>query len=164
MSLRQNWPKIQSVLSAGQASSLYCSIATVDPKGMPTITPVGTVFLRADQTGYFFDHYAESLGKNIDQNPNVCVMAVNSGFRYWARALVLGRFASPPGVRLYGVAGPKREASEEEIHLIEKRVKAAQLLKGGRLLWSGFSHVRDITFSHHRPIYYPVMMESLWPT
>jgi uncharacterized protein len=162
LDIKEDWKRIQSVLAQGQASSIYCSIATVDPDGMPNITPVGTVFLRDDQTGYFFDHYAVSLGHNIDENPNICIMAVNSGAIFWAKALLFGRFSSPPGVRLYGKAGCKREATASEIALIEKRVKAAQLLKGGRLLWSGFSQVRDISFSHYRPVKYPVMMDSLW--
>ena len=162
MNIKEDWQKIKTVLEKGQASTIYCSIATIDPNGMPNVTPVGTVFLRDDQTGYFFDHYAESLGQNIDENPNVCVMSVNSGFLYWARALLSGRFSSPPGIRLYGKASPKRKATESEIALIERRVKSAQLLKGGRLLWSGFSHVRDINFNHCRPVKYPVMMEGLW--
>ena len=30
------------------------------------------------------------------------------------------------------------------------------------MLWSDFSHVRDIAFSGFRPVRYPVMMEHLW--
>ncbi len=76
MNIKDDWQKVKSVLEQGQASSIYCSIATVNPDNTPPhITPpVGTVFLRDDQTGYFFDHYAETLGKNIDQNPDVCIM------------------------------------------------------------------------------------------
>src|SRR5690554_4484724 len=83
MNLKDDWKKVKSVLEQGQASTVYCSIATVNPDGTPHITPVGTVFLRADQSGYFFDHYAEALGNNIDQNPNVCIMAVNAGRFFW---------------------------------------------------------------------------------
>lgn len=162
MCSQREWTKIQETLARGQASSMYCAIATLDAQGMPNVTPVGTVFLRDDQSGYFFDHYATSLGRNIDANPKVCVMAVNSGKWFWAKSLLLGRFASPPGVRLYGEAGPRREATATEIALIERRVKAAQILKGGRALWSGFSHVRDIRFSDYRPVMYPVMMDGLW--
>lgn len=97
MNLKENWQKIKKTLESGQASTIYCSIATVNPDGTPHITPVGTVFLREDQTGYFFDHYAEALGQNIDQNPNVCIMAVNAGKLYWLRSLFKGRFVSPPG-------------------------------------------------------------------
>lgn len=30
------------------------------------------------------------------------------------------------------------------------------------MLWSDFSHVRDITFTGFRPVHYPVMMSRLW--
>lgn len=162
MDIKDQWQKIKRVLEKGQASTIYCSIATVSPDGTPTITPVGTVFLRDNQTGYFFDHYAKALGENIDLNPNICVMSVNAGFIYWALSLLLGRFVSPPGVRLYGKAGPLREATKEEIDKIEKRVKPTKFLKGSRMLWSGFTHVRDIEFSSCKPITYPVMMDKMW--
>ena len=162
MNIMEDWSKVKEVFEVGQASTIYCSIATVSTNGIPHITPVGTVFLRDDQTGYFFDHYAESLGKNIDLNPNVCIMAVNSGRLYWLRSLIKGRFVSPPGVRLYGKAGAIRPASAEEIEKIEKRVKPTQFLKGARALWSGFTHVRDIEFTSYKPITYPVMMDGMW--
>jgi len=163
MNIMEDWLRVKRVLEVGQASTIYCSIATVNPDGVPHITPVGTVFLRNDQTGYFFDHYAESLGKNIDLNPNVCIMAVNSGRLYWLRSLIKGRFVSPPGVRLYGKASAIRPASAEEIEKIESRVKPIQFLKGARTLWSGFTHVRDIEFTSYKPITYPVMMDGMWP-
>lgn len=163
MNIKDEWKKIKSVLEQGQASTVYCSIATVNSDGTPHITPVGTVFLRDDQGGYFFDHYAEALGRNIDQNPNVCIMAVNAGRFFWLRSLLKGRFVSPPGVRLYGRVGPIREATAEEVEKIEKRVKPSQWMKGARMLWSGFTHVRDIEFTHYKPITYPVMMDGIWP-
>ena len=163
MNIKDDWKKVKSVLEQGQASTVYCSIATVNPDGTPHITPVGTVFLRNDQSGYFFDHYAEALGKNIDQNPNVCIMAVNAGRFFWLRSLLKGRFVAPPGVRLYGKVGRMREATSEEIEKIVKRVKPSQWMKGARLLWSDFTHVRDIEFTHYKPITYPVMMDGMWP-
>jgi len=53
VNIKEGWAKIKRVLEVGQASTIYCSIATVNPDGTPYITPVGTVFLRDDQTGYF---------------------------------------------------------------------------------------------------------------
>lgn len=163
MDIKKNWPKIKKVLEQGQASSIYCSIATVNPDGTPHITPVGTVFLRDDQTGYFFDHYAERLGKNIDLNPNVCIMAVNAGRMFWFRSLFKGEFVAPPGVRLYGKVGPIRPATAQEIAKIESRVKPSRWLKGARLLWTDFTHVRDIEFSCYKPVTYPMMMDGMWP-
>jgi hypothetical protein len=162
MNLKQHWPEIQRVLNRGQASTMYCSLATVNADGTPNITPVGTVFLRDDCTGYYFDHYAAKLSANLDANPNICVMAVNAGRLFWLRALCIGRFTSPPGVRLYGKAQSRREATLDEIAMIEKRVRPTKWLKGSRMLWSNFTHVRDIEFTSFRPVSYPVMMQGLW--
>ena len=162
MSLDENWKKIKSVVEAGQSSSIYCSIASISEDGVPNVTPIGTVFLNDDPSGYYFDHYAAALSQNIDRNPNICLMAVNAGKWFWFKSFLGGQFVAPPGVRLYGTAGPRREASAEEIRLIEARVKPTKWLKGAQLLWSDFSHVRDIKFTSYRPVVYPKMMEGLW--
>lgn len=157
-----HWAKIKRVFEVGQASTIYCSIASINPDGTPNITPIGTVFLKDNQTGYYFDHYTSQLASNLDQNPNVCLMAVNAGRWFWFRSFLLGRFVSPPGIRLYGTIGELRPATADEIHKIERRVQPTKWLKGSRLLWTNFTHVRDITFTSHRPITYPKMMDGLW--
>ena len=162
MNLKHHWPEIQRVLQRGQASTMYCSLATINVDGTPNVTPVGTVFLRDDCTGYYFDHYATTLATNLDANPNVCVMAVNANRLFWLWSFVLGRFTSPPGIRLYGKAQPRRAASSEETAAIEAKVRPTKWLKGNRLLWSNFTHVRDIEFTSFRPVSYPVMTQGLW--
>ena len=72
------------------------------PKGIPNITPIGSVFLKECQTGFFFDSYTSALANNLEQNDNVCVMAVNTNKLYWIKSFFKGRFLSEPGVRLYG--------------------------------------------------------------
>jgi hypothetical protein len=160
--IEKHWKQICEVVAKGQASTIYCSIASVGLDGMPNVTPIGTVFLRDNLTGYYFDHYTSALAKNLDANPNLCVMAVNSGFWFWLRSFWRGHFISPPGVRIYGKAGPLRPATAEEIALIESRVRPTKFLKGSRILWSGFTHVRDIVFTSFRPVTYPKMVEGLW--
>ena len=161
-SIETHWPEIRRVVEHGQASSLYCAIASVGEGGEPTVTPVGTVFLRPDLSGFLFDQYTSALGRNIDANGKVCLLAVNSGKAYWLRSFLMGRFVSPPGVRLYGTASQLRAASPDELGQIERRVRPTRWLKGSRLLWSSFTHVRDIKFTSFRPVSYPAMMEHLW--
>ena len=158
----QHWPEIRRVVELGQTSSLYCSIATVGADGMPNVTPIGTVFLNSDPSGFFFDRYTSALAESLASDDRICLMAVNSSKTYWFRSLLFGRFPSPPGVRLYGRAGPLRPATQAELQQIESRVESVQRLKGGRLLWSSFTHVRELNFSSFRPVKYPVMMEGLW--
>lgn len=160
--LHKHWPDIRRVVERGQASSLYCSIASVGDDGTPTVTPIGTVFLGSKPGGFFFDRYTSDLGKNINANGKICLLAVNSGKLFWLRSFLLGRFTSPPGVRLYGTAGPLRKATSEELGQIENRIRSAKWLKGTQLIWSSFTHVRDLEFTSFRPVSYPAMMEHLW--
>jgi len=162
MKIESHWAEIQRVIANSQASQLHCAIASVSPDGVPNVTPVGTVFLRDDQTGFFFDQYTSSLAQNIATNPNICLMAVNANKLFWLRSFFLGRFISPPGVRLYGTAGALRPATAEELALIQKRISPTRRLKGSRLLWSDFTQVRDLHFTSFRPVTYPAMMEQLW--
>jgi len=160
--IEKHWQQICDVVARGQASTIYCSIASIGPDGVPNVTPIGTVFLRDNCTGYYFDHYTSALAENLDANPNLCLMAVNSSRWFWFRSFLIGNFISPPGVRIYGKAGTLRAATSEEISLIEARVKPTKFLKGSRILWSNFTHVRDITFTSFRPVKYPKMAEGLW--
>ena len=160
--LEMHWSRIQQVVARGQTSSIYCSVATVNPDGTPNVTPIGTVFLRDGQTGYFFDQYTTTMARNLEFNPNVCVMAVNANRVFWLRSFLFGRFTEPPGVRLYGKAGSLRPASTEELRGIEARVRPTKWLKGSKLLWGSFTHVRDIAFTSFRPVSYPVMTQGLW--
>lgn len=162
MNLKEHWAEIRRVVERGQKSSVHCAIASVDSEGYPNVTPVGTVFLRDDQTGFYFDQYTNVLAKNLETNPNICLMTVNTKPSFWFKSLFIGRFSSPPGVRLYGTVDALRPATKEELRQINQRVNPTHWLKGSRLLWSDFTHVRDIKFTSFRPVTYPVMMDGLW--
>jgi uncharacterized protein len=152
--LRQ-WDVVRDVV---RRSTGPLAIASADADGGPTITPIGTVFLRDNCTGFYFDQYTERLAESLDCNPRVCVLAVDSGSVFWLRSLLAGRFRRAIGVRLYGTSGPRRPATVEEFDAVQRRVRLSQLSRGGRALWSDFSHVRDLTFTGIRFVRYPVMM------
>lgn len=63
-------------------------------------------------------------------------MAVGNSSVFWLRSVLAGRFRKAIGVRLYGTAGPRREATVEELEAVERRVRLARLTRGGRALWS----------------------------
>ncbi|GAB2506211.1 pyridoxamine 5'-phosphate oxidase family protein [Nocardia heshunensis] len=155
------WGQVREIAERARRSTGHFAIASVDPEGIPNITPVGTVFFRDDSTAFYFDQYTSTLARNLDTNPQICLLAVDSGSGFWFRSLLRGRFSTLPGVRLYGTAGPRRPATESELNQVRNRVRPMQFLKGGRLLWSNFTHVRDITFTTARPVRYPVMMSHL---
>jgi len=106
MNLRENWDQIRDVVSRGKRSTGHFAIASVDPEGRPHVTPVGTLFLRDDLTGFYFEQYTSTLTHHLDTNPQVCVMAVDRGSWFWFRSLLAARFTAPPGVRLYGRSAP----------------------------------------------------------
>ncbi|MFE6861040.1 pyridoxamine 5'-phosphate oxidase family protein [Nocardia sp. NPDC057668] len=155
------WNEIRDILNRGRRSTGHFAIASVDADGVPNITPVGTVFFRNDRTAFYFDQYTSALTSNLETNSHVCLMAVDRGTWFWFRSLLSGRFPAAPGVRLYGTAGPRRPATDSELTQVRRRVRPMWIFRGGRMLWSDFSHVRDITFTSARPVRYPVMMSHL---
>ena len=161
MILEKDWKNIQRIFKLAQKASIHASIATVDQYGQPNITPSGTVFLNDNQTAYFFDTFTERLGENLSQNSKACIQSVNSGKLFWLISLIQGNFSDYPGVRLYEEIGDLRPATEPEKLAVEQRVKPLQWTKGSQLIWSEFTHVRDIKINDFRWIKYPRMMENL---
>ncbi|MBP6190434.1 MAG: pyridoxamine 5'-phosphate oxidase family protein [Acinetobacter sp.] len=158
----KDWKNIRQVFGAAQKASLYSSIATVDSFGQPTITPIGTIFLNDDQTAFFFDTFTEKLSENLKHNSKACIQAVNSGKWFWLSSLIQGNFKDYPGVRLYVEIGELRLATEQEKLAVDKRIKPLQWTKGSQLIWSEFTHVRDIKIYDFRWIKYPKMMNDLF--
>ena len=142
---KQEWQHIGKVMNDAQKAAMHCSIATVDAQLQPTITPIGTLFLRENQSGFFFDTYTESLQQNLPQNSKACIQAVNSSRLFWLKSLFKGQFSDYPGVRLYVEIGDLRLANAEELAQISRRIQILKWTKGSQLIWSDFTHVRDFT-------------------
>lgn len=93
---------------------MHANIASVSSEGMPNITPIGTVFLNDDGTGFLFDSFSQKLNENLTHNRKVCISAVNSSKVFWISSLIKGQFSDYPGVRLYGELSDLRHATNEE--------------------------------------------------
>lgn len=152
MKLSENWAQIKQVFEAAYASSLHFSIATVDSKANPCITPIGSLILRDDCTGFYFEEFPHQLSQNLEQNNRVAVLAINSDSNFWLNSLSKGKFASFPGMRLTGKALKKRDAMPEEIDAWQQKVSMAKGLKGHDILWKNMKTVRDIEFDGFRPV------------
>ncbi|NNP69912.1 pyridoxamine 5'-phosphate oxidase family protein [Acinetobacter sp. Ac_5812] len=157
----KDWKNIQQIFAAAQKSSLHASIATVDPSGQPTITPIGTIFLNDNQTAYFFDTYTEKLSENLIQNTKACIQAINTNRWFWLKSLIKGHFDHHFGVRLYVEIGDLRPATEQEKRAVDQRTKPLQWTKGSQLIWSEFTHVREFKINTFRWVKYPRMMAHL---
>lgn len=162
MEIGRHWKTIQELFRESQISSRHFAVATVNQDGTPHITPIGALFLREDKTGFYFDEMPVNMSKNIDLNPRVCILAVNSDVTLWQKSLFTGKFATPPAVRLMGSAGEKREGTVEEIAMWQDHVKAAKGTKGYDLLWKNMRMVRDIYFDSFEPVLAGEMTQELW--
>src|SRR5512143_398530 len=94
------WGAVQKIFDSAFKSSFHFSIATLNQDGSPHVTPIGSLILRDDLSGFYFEEYAGALPRNLRHDKRVCVMAVNSGKWLLLKSFVLGKFIAPPGVRL----------------------------------------------------------------
>lgn len=156
-----DWNKIKQVFTAAQRANMHANIASVSIDGIPNITPIGTVFLNDDGTGFLFDTFSELLADNLKHNNHVCISAVNSGKIFWLSSLIKGKFQHYPGVRLYAKLSELRPATDEEILRVNTRIQTLKWTKGSQLIWSDFTHVREFGVDSYRWIKYPQMMDDL---
>ena len=146
MKIGEHWGIIQQTLQAAMKSSRHLSFATVTEDGLPHVTPIGSLILRDDFTGYYFEEYTKHMPANFKTNQRISILAVNSGLLFWLKSLFSGKFSTPPGIRLHGKVGDRRSATKSELAAWQNRVKGARKTKGYELIWKNLGHVRDIQF------------------
>ena len=152
MSIDEHWAEIKQLFRQSFTSSFHYAIATVNEKGEPHVTPIGSLVLGKPGRGLYFEEFPTQLPRNLEQNNQVCVLAVNSSRWFWVKSLIAGKFATLPAVRLYGRVGAVREATRREIKLWQQRVKRVSLTKGHAIMWANMKTVREIEFSRVEPI------------
>lgn len=142
----ETWEKIVKYYDELKQISM---IGSVNNMGQPNVTPIGSLILKGDCSGYYFDLFTRELSDNLDQNPNVCVLLVQTGKLFWFRSLYADEYKRPPGMKLLGSAGNRREASTEEIELLRNKIKTLKMLKGYHTIFGNLSYVRDIRFTDY---------------
>jgi hypothetical protein len=147
MDIQKDWKEIRSHFNKSFRSNFHVSIASVGPDQVPTVTPIGSLFLNQNQTGFYFEKFPSRLPLHAEIHPGICALAVYSNSWFWLTALFRGRFHRPPAIRLYGVLEKKRKATPLEISRLNRRMKGLLRLKGGNYLWGEMEFVRDITFT-----------------
>ena len=161
MELITNWSKIRQHFNRSFRSNSHVTIASVDSENNPTLTPIGSLFLNADQTGFYFEKYPTKLSKYARINSKICVLAVNSNKWFWTKSLFRGKFINYPAIKLYGKLGQKREATEIEISRLNKRMRATKAMKGNKYLWGDMHFVREMTFTKAEKINLGEMTKDL---
>jgi len=161
MDLIKNWTAIRKHFSQSFGSSLHVSIASISEKNTPTVTPVGSLFLNSDQTGFYFEKFISTLPKHATHNNNICILAVNSGKFFWLKSMFKERFDAFPAYRLYGTLGKRRKATQTEIRALKRRMKNTRSLKGHHYLWNDMAEIREISFHKGEKINIGKMTKSL---
>jgi uncharacterized protein len=133
-------------------SSSHCSIASVNPDGTPHITPIGSVFLTEPGAGFYMDMFNKQLAENVQANPRVMILGVDSSKPMWLVSLLRGRFVRPPGVRLTATVGARRPSTEEERKRLHSALGPLVRTPGGRLLWQNLPYVRELSIDSVVPL------------
>lgn len=155
------WNKIRKHFNKSFSSNFHVSVASVDLENNPTVTPIGSMFLNDNQTGFYFEKFPSKLPKHAKSNPSICILAVNSGRFFWIKSLFKGVFFDYPGIKLFGVLGQKRRATQKEINRLNRRMKVTNGLKSNTYLWKKMEYVREIKFIRAEKINIGKMTEKL---
>jgi len=161
MDIKSNWSEIRKHFGKSFSSSLHISIASVDSDNNPTTTPIGSLFLNSDQTGFYFEKFPTKLPIHSKSNRMVCVLGVNSGKWFWIKSLFKEKFSNYPAIKLYGELGERRKASENESSRLKRRMRRTGKLKGHKYLWAKMEYIREITFTKAEKINLGKMTEHL---
>lgn len=164
MDLITNWKDIKCLFKKSFKSSFHFALATVTENGEPHVTPIGSLILGEPGHGFYFERFTQQLPRNFASNKQICVLAVNSNRWFWLKSLLSGRFTTPPAVRLHGVVGDLRDATDTEIALWQNRVKRVSFSKGHAIMWRSMSMVRDIEFTRIEPVHIGEMTRDTWNT
>jgi uncharacterized protein len=158
------WRQVRATVSRAQRSSLHCSIGSISPDGQPHVSPIGSVHLGEPGRGVYLDVFNVQLGRNLEHDPHLTLLAVDSSLTTWLRALVKGRFPTAPGVRLVGTAAEARPATQAEIERFQRAVRTTLWTKGGRAMFGRTSHIRarDLTFTDVLPVRIGTLTKHLW--
>lgn len=159
----QDWPDVRDLWRRAARTSLHYALATTNADGSPHVTPIGSVrLLREPGRALFHEVFANQLARNLDRDPRVCVLAVDSSVWRFVTALWRGRFRADLGVRLSGTAGPRRPATTQETEAFLRSVRPVRRLKGHDLLWSFDNpHVRELELDVLHPVRLGAMTRDL---
>lgn len=161
INLENNWQKIRTHFSKSFGANMHVAIASVNKDNQPTVTPIGSLFLNDNQTGFYFEKFATKLNSNSKINNKICVLAVNSSKWFWLKSLFKMSFSEYPAVKFYGELGVKRDATQKEYRAFQRRIRQTKRLKGSKYLWQDMSMVREIKFTKGEKINLGKMTKDL---
>ena len=103
MDIVNDWNKIKKHFNKSFYSNFHVAIASVNKDNKPTVTPIGSLFLYNNQTGFYFEKFPAKIPEHSKTNRNICILAVNSNTWFWLTSLFRGKFNSYPAIKMYGL-------------------------------------------------------------
>lgn len=161
MEIDRDWPAIRAHFRRCWKINFHVTIASVNAEHHPTVTPIGSLFLNEDRTGFYFEKYPALLPQHALVNPNVCILAVNSSRWFWLVSLFRGRFNTYPAIKLYGLLGQKRSATTDEKKRLLNRMRMTRGSKGYDYLWKNMEYIRELKFTRAEKINLGNMTDQL---
>jgi hypothetical protein len=156
--VREHWLVARELMAKCPA----LAVASVSAAGTPHVTPIGSLHFDQDTRGVFIDIFTDQLSRNLEHNPVVSIMALRMSPALWFRAMLQGRFPTPPAVRIVAEVGPRRPATSAEQQRWRRRVRRLKRLKGHDLLWSKLDHARDVRAQRIVPVRMGAMTAGLF--
>lgn len=99
MEIDCHWDEIRRMFK--KAMGNY-AIATDNEDGSPHVSPIGSVILRDNMTGFFFEQYPHNLPRNLEHNNRMCILTVNFSKLFWIWSFLIGEYPlMPPPYRLF---------------------------------------------------------------
>jgi len=135
------------------AQSTFCSVATVNDKGIPHVSPIGSIVLLNKTKGMFFEKFTKNVPKNTKNNSYATIMCVNDGKWFWLKSLIAGKFNKPPAIRLLVKMGKLRDCNEKEGSIFKNKVKLFKMTKGYKIMWKDMSQIREFEIIDYKPIF-----------
>ncbi len=125
----------------------YCTFSTVNEDGSPRVAPYTSLILGENGQGFYFDELSHHISSNLERDQRICVLIVKNNKWFWIKTVLFGRFDHPPGIRLMGKVGKKREATNQEINAFKKPLRPLKFFKGYEPIWGFMKHGREIYFN-----------------
>ena len=161
MDIKADWNKIRQHFKRSYRSNFHVSIASVSSDNRPTVTPIGSLFLNNDQTGFYFEKFPSKLPTYAKINKHICILAVNSNIWFWIKSLYKGKFGNYPAIKLYASLGERRKATEKEKNRLNRRMATTRGFKGHNFLWGDMEYVREIAIIEAEKINLGTMTNAL---
>lgn len=146
------WKHVKAHFRKCQKQNLHQVISTVDEKGLPQITPIGTVFLNDTMSGFYFEMYTKTLPQCAKTTKKISILGVNTGNFYWFKCLFKGKFYGPPAIKLYGELGRKRKATKNEMDRLNRRLGLGMKTKGYDVLWKDMTFIREFYIDSYKMV------------